>query len=280
MSDLISKRTRNAFREEMVGWTLAEITTEFDNEGFSPDSDHIPNVGGQRRTLLEQFYHAIDFADPRDVARLLEVFHSVVAAAQNRDPAAAAALSEHLHRDGVDTSGSAYLLPRRGYSALQPLSLKATFLTADQIHTQIARINASIDGDPALAIGTSKELVETTCKTILANLGEEAGSLDLGDLVKAASKQLKLLPDDVPNAAKGADAIKKTLRSLAATVSGLGEMRNYYGSGHGQDGRARGLTPRHARLAVGAASTLAMFLIETYEARGGTASKSRGASRP
>ena len=34
-ADLISKRTRNAFREELVGWTLAEITTEFDNEGFS-----------------------------------------------------------------------------------------------------------------------------------------------------------------------------------------------------------------------------------------------------
>ncbi|HWE98749.1 MAG TPA: hypothetical protein VG248_03030 [Caulobacteraceae bacterium] len=97
---------------------------------------------------------------------------------------------------------------RSGRIALRRLGLaKATFLTADQIHTQIARINASIGGDPALAIGTSKELVETTCKTILANLGEEAGSLDLGDRVKAASKQLKLLPDDVPNAAKGAEAL-------------------------------------------------------------------------
>jgi hypothetical protein len=78
---------------------------------------------------------------------------------------------------------------------------------------------------------------------------------------------LKLLPENVPNAVKGAEAMKKTLRSLGATVAGLGEMRNYYGSGHGQDGRARGLTPRHARLAVGAASTLAMFLFETHEAR-------------
>ena len=110
--------------------------------------------------------------------------------------------------------------------------------------------------------------METTCKTILADLGEPAPpSLDLGDLVKAASKALKLLPDDVPNAARGVDAIRKTLRSLAATVAGLGEMRNHYGSGHGQDGRARGLAPRHARLAVGAASTLATFLFETYAAR-------------
>lgn len=33
------------------------------------------------------------------------------------------------------------------------------------------------------------------------------------------------------------------------------------------DGRARSLTPRHARLAVGATSTLAMFLFDTHDAR-------------
>ncbi|MEJ0092705.1 MAG: abortive infection family protein [Methylocella sp.] len=92
-------------------------------------------------------------------------------------------------------------------------------------------------------------------------------TLDLGDLVKAATKALKLVPDAVPNEAKGADAIKKTLRSLGATVAGLGEMQNFYGSGHGQDGRAKGLKPRHARLAVGAAGTLAMFLFETHDDR-------------
>ena len=143
----------------------------------------------------------------------------------------------------------------------------AAILTADQLNLQIERIHAAIDTDPALAIGTAKELVETTCKTILSDLGEGCGTLDLGDLVKATTKALKLVPDGVPNEAKGADAIKKTLRSLGATVAGLGEMRNFYGSGHGQDGRARGLTPRHARLAVGAAGTLAMFLFETFDAR-------------
>ena len=56
-------------------------------------------------------------------------------------------------------------------------------------------------------------MVETTCKTIPADLGEKHATLDPGDLVKAASKALKLLPDGVPNEAKGADAVKKTLRS-------------------------------------------------------------------
>lgn len=267
MSALISKRTRNAFREAMVSWTLREIATEFDNEGFSPDFEHTPNVSGQRRTLLEQIYHRIDFADPRAMARLLGVYQAVVAVARGRDPAEATPLIDHLHRDGVDTSGESYRLPTRSVSVLQPLKAVAAALTADQMHAQIERIAAAIDTDPALAIGTAKELVETTCKTILTDDGVDPGTQDLGDLVKAACKLLKLVPDGVPNEAKGADAIRKTLRSLAATVAGLGEMRNFYGSGHGQDGRAKGLSPRHARLAVGAASTLAMFLFETHEAR-------------
>lgn len=82
-ADLISKRTRNAFREILVGWTLAEITTEFDNEGFSADLDHAPGVDGQRRTRVEQLYHRIDFSDPRHVSRLLEVYQTVVATARS-----------------------------------------------------------------------------------------------------------------------------------------------------------------------------------------------------
>lgn len=265
-ADLISKRTRNAFREELVGWTLAEITTEFDNEGFKPDHRHDPPVGGRRRCLIEQLYRRIDFADPRQVVRCSRSIRrssSGLAATTPRWPKPCSTTCTATGRH----HGASFKLPQRGRSPLQPLSAVAMNMTADQLHAQIERIHASIEVDPALAIGTAKELVETTCKTILADLGEEHTTLDLGDLVKAASKALKLLPDGVPNEAKGADAIKRTLRSLGATVAGLGEMRNLYGSGHGQDGRARGLTARHARLAVGAASTLAMFLFETHDAR-------------
>ncbi|MDR3231671.1 MAG: abortive infection family protein, partial [Synergistaceae bacterium] len=36
------------------------------------------------------------------------------------------------------------------------------------------------------------------------------------------------------------------------------------GTGHGKDGRSKGLSTRHARLAVGAASTFVRFLFETH----------------
>jgi hypothetical protein len=87
---------------------------------------------------------------------------------------------------------------------------------------------------------------------------------DLPQLGKKVFKALKLLPDDVPEAAKGADAIRRLLSNLSTVVQGLAEIRGLYGTGHGKDGRVRGLTSRHARLCVGAASALVTFTFQTH----------------
>jgi len=55
------------------------------------------------------------------------------------------------------------------------------------------------------------------------------------------------------------------LSNLSTVGHGLAELRGLYGTGHGQHGTTAGLAPRHAKLAVGAAATLAMFLFETHE---------------
>lgn len=75
---------------------------------------------------------------------------------------------------------------------------------------------------------------------------------------------MKLVPDDVPDAAKGARTIKALLSSLATVVHGLAEIRSLYGTGHGRDGKARGVTSRHTRLAVGAATALVTFAFQTH----------------
>lgn len=61
--------------------------------------------------------------------------------------------------------------------------------------------------------------------------------------------------------------IRRLLSNLGNIAQGLGELRNLYGTGHGKHGKSKGLNPRHARLAVGAASTLALFLFETHQER-------------
>ncbi|WP_425311225.1 abortive infection family protein [Leptospirillum ferriphilum] len=57
------------------------------------------------------------------------------------------------------------------------------------------------------------------------------------------------------------------LRNLSALTKYLAELRGLYGSGHGRDGKHRGLEPRHARLSVGVAVAFIDFVTETYKER-------------
>jgi len=133
---------------------------------------------------------------------------------------------------------------------------------------QITRMESSVTNDPDLAIGTAKELVETCCKTILHERNIEfPKNIDLPQLVKLTSKELQLTPDDIPDQAKASVTVKRLLNNLATITQGITELRNQYGTGHGKISKAKGLTSRHAKLAVGAASTLAVFLMETHLVR-------------
>jgi hypothetical protein len=153
-----------------------------------------------------------------------------------------------------------------GGPSLTPLKEHAKVLNANHLAEQIRRLEASVESDPSLAIGTAKELVETCCKTILAERGKPVtGTPDVSTLTKETLKELKLVPEGIPDAARGADVIKRLLSNLGTIGNGLAELRGLYGTGHGKDGSSKGLSARHAKLAVGAASTLAVFLFETHK---------------
>lgn len=106
---------------------------------------------------------------------------------------------------------------------------------------QITRMEAAVGNDPALAIGTAKELIETCCKTIL---GERqiifSKSAEIPELVKLTVKALQLAPSDIPDAAKAADTIKRLLSNLGTIAQGLAELRNQYGTGHGKAAKSKG----------------------------------------
>jgi hypothetical protein len=68
--------------------------------------------------------------------------------------------------------------------------------------------------------------------------------------------------------AKASETIKRLLSYLASITQGVAELRsNHYGTWHGKAAGSKGLQPRHAKLAVSAASTLAVFLAETHNER-------------
>jgi len=81
-AELISKRTRNEFREFLVGWTLREIEAEFEAARIDRDRSSEPQVSGQRRSSVEQHYRTLDLTRPADARRLLAAFASIIERAE------------------------------------------------------------------------------------------------------------------------------------------------------------------------------------------------------
>jgi abortive infection Abi-like protein len=264
MGEIISKKTRSELAEHMSGMVLREIEREFDAVNIECDRSYDPQCSGQRRTFARQYLHSLDFTKDADARKFLALCDNMLNSAAP-DSYFAKEFPKWLRKDGFVFENG------RIASVAQVTSLanvRAIALEFDANHMQelIGRMASSVDTDPALAIGSAKELIETCCKTILAERGKPAkGTEDVLELVKATRAELKLLPDDVPNAAKGSDTIKRLLNNLATVAQGLAELRGLYGTGHGRDGKTRGVKPRHARLAVNAASALAVFLFETHK---------------
>ncbi len=133
--------------------------------------------------------------------------------------------------------------------------------------------------DPALAIGSGKELVEAVCKLLLDDAGIQPDSAWTAEqLFKQAPQTLDLSVDDVPDPKAGAESIKKVLWGMHQAVVGTAELRNRFGTGHGRHRRSA-LGPPHPRLVAAAALGLARFLLDTRaEKRGGDADKAERAA--
>lgn len=287
--ELLGPKTRLEFREYFVGTTVGHVDDAFRGVGIPAQDDYAPPVSGARRSRVEQYYASIDFSRWQDVRRVVSVYEQVLDDLEQQkthgtdsDKSYAArkfdTLLRCLRRDGFEWSNGR-IVSTTATAQLHEVRDAVALMQAPELARQLERLRESVDDDPALAIGTAKELLETACKTILEESGVQVQpDWDVPDLLKHTRKQLKLLPDDVPDVARGADTIKRLLSSLGQVGHGLAELRNLYGSGHGRSGRVRGLTPRHARLAVGAASTLVQFLFDTHMER--TTSRPESASGP
>lgn len=177
-------------------------------------------------------------------------------------------LCKWLRKDGF-VFNDGHLVSVTGVQSSAVVKAISVEFSAQHIADQIVRMEQAIERDDCwLAIGTAKELVETACKTILTEFGVNfSAKADLMELYKLVRKKLKLVPEDIPDAAKASSTIKNLLSNLATIVQGLAELRNPYGTGHGPEGRVKGLEPRHAKLAVGTATTLVTFLFDTYKQR-------------
>ena len=141
-------------------------------------------------------------------------------------------------------------------------------LTGPYIAQQVRRMQEAADADAELAIGTAKEFLESICKTILAERGTPAGKNDdLPIIVRAAIKSVDVVPSELAGPPQLEKTVTVLLNNLGSIGHQLAELRNQYGTGHGRSTDHVGLPARHAKLAIGAAATLAVFLYESHEAK-------------
>jgi hypothetical protein len=121
--------------------------------------------------------------------------------------------------------------------------------------------------DPEGAITVARTMLESVCKTILDDESIAYDSKDdLPKLYRKVAKALKLAPSDHAD-----ERIKRILGGATTVAEGVGSLRNAHGDAHGngrKDSAEYRLSARHAALAVNAAGTVALLLMETFEARG------------
>jgi hypothetical protein len=117
--------------------------------------------------------------------------------------------------------------------------------------------------DPEGAITAARTLLESTCKTILDDRDEPYSNKDdLPVLYKKVQKVLKIAPSDHTE-----EQFKAILGACTTVVRELGSLRNRISDSHGPGRKRYRAAERHAALAVNLAGSMALFLMQTHEAR-------------
>jgi len=153
----------------------------------------------------------------------------------------------------------------RGASPVAETAIEALkLLSSASVQDAWRRALARQADDPEGAITLARSLLESVCKHILDDVGEEYPSdADVPKLYHLVSKQLQLAPGQHTE-----DAFKRILGGCTSVIEGLGTLRNRVGDAHGTGRRAVKPLARHAGLAVNLAGAMAAFIVATWEARG------------
>lgn len=143
---------------------------------------------------------------------------------------------------------------------------KVAILDFDTVQLEIARAVVNAGNDPEDAVTAACSLLEAVCRSILMELRLPLPpKRDIDGLIRAVQDPLGLSPGrtDLPSEVE-AD-IRQVLGGLTSVSKGIGALRTHAGDAHGRErGRAR-IDARIARLAIHSASSIALFLIETWE---------------
>jgi Abortive infection C-terminus len=155
---------------------------------------------------------------------------------------------------------------QRSSPVLGTLSGVAGVFSFDTVSRDIERALASAKEDPEDAVTAACSTVESVCRSILIELEQPLpDKKDVKALFNAIKKPLGLSPDRTDLDPNIGDDVRKVLGGLATVVEGIGALRTHGGDAHGRERGYARLDHRIASLAIHSASTIALFLIETWQ---------------
>lgn len=212
-----------------------------------------PGAGAKLKRVIERA------AEPDDYALQPE-----------RQQAVISHLNRFLARDGLEIllQGDQPRLAALGRSGavVVAVAAKAATISFDTVQRDLERALKSADEDPEDAVTAACSTIESVCRSILIELQHDLpAKKDIDGLVRAVQEPLGLSPGraDLPD--EIAADIRQVLGGLTSTAKGIGALRTHAGDAHGRERGFKRIDGRIARLAIHGASTLALFLIETWE---------------
>ena len=143
---------------------------------------------------------------------------------------------------------------------------KIALLDFDTVQLDISRALASAKDDPEDAITAACSLIEFVCRSILIELDVPLpAKKDIDGLIRAVQEPLGLSPGRMDLPAEIEADIRQVLGGLTSVAKGIGALRTHAGDAHGREKGYRRVDFRIARFAISSASSIALFLIETWE---------------
>ncbi|WP_282824590.1 abortive infection family protein [Gulosibacter sediminis] len=222
-------------------------------------------------------FHLRDGSDENFLSFLAETVHPIVRDNAQTAAEMVTAYNDTLRRDGfelyeTDRFGDRIIYGWRSIAAYHVPAVLRLTQAPDLTDNSVLRrhldvIDRDLNSDPASAISSCKNLLESQCKIVLTDLGGEFSDRDeLPTLFSKVAQELSINANAVEGDTRGSDAMRKAMRALSTTVQSVAEARNSIGDGHGSSTLSPA-TPRHARLVFNATVAVAQFVADTWHER-------------
>jgi hypothetical protein len=219
-----------------LGNKIDKSTEWLERANADPDSDAFTVLGRMLQELMDLDYNDMWATHRERVTRVLGVYG-------------------FSYQKGGLILGATLSAPTRSLDDL----LRKRDIPAIEVEFQ--RALANVEADPPAAVTAACAILEATCKVYIAHEKLPMPSdQSLQPLWRVVRQDLGL----DPSVLKDADIIR-ILGGLSTVVDGVAAFRTHAGSAHGGSSARPRVMPREARLAVHAAHTITLFLLETWE---------------